>query len=52
MKRGAIPVRLKPKERAALGARLRAAITGHRLLLRIKVVLEAVEGTSTHEIGR
>ena len=48
----AIQVRLKPKERAALEARLRAATTEQRLLLRIKIVLEAAEGTSTREIAR
>ena len=48
----AIQVRLKPKERAALEAQLRAATTEQRLLLRIKIVLEAAEGTSTREIAR
>ena len=48
----AIKVRLKPKDRAELEARLRAATTEQRLLLRIKIVLEAAEGTSTREIAR
>ena len=48
----AIEVRLKPKSRAVLEARLRAATTEQRMLLRIKIVLEAAEGTSTREIAR
>jgi transposase len=48
----AIKVRLKPKERAVLEARLRAATTEQRQLLRIRIVLEAAEGTSTREIAR
>src|SRR2546421_592505 len=48
----AIEVRLKPKERAVLEARLRAATTEQRQLLRIRIVLEAAEGTSTREIAR
>jgi transposase len=48
----AIEVRLKPKERAELEARLRAATTQQRHLLRIRIVLEAAEGTSTREIAR
>jgi transposase len=48
----AIKVRLKPKERAVLEARLRAATTQQRQLLRIRIVLEAAEGTSTREIAR
>ena len=47
----AIKVRLKPKERAVLEARLRAATTEQRQLLRIRIVLEAAEGTSTREIA-
>ena len=39
----AIEVRLKPKERAELEARLRAATTEQRQLLRIRIVLEAAE---------
>jgi transposase len=48
----AIKVRLKPKARAVLEARLRAATTEQRQLLRIRIVLEAAEGTSTREIAR
>jgi transposase len=48
----AIEVRLTPKERAELEARLRAATTEQRQLLRIRIVLEAAEGTSTREIAR
>ena len=48
----AIEVRLKPKERAELEARLRAGSTEQRQLLRIRIVLEAAEGTSTREIAR
>jgi transposase len=48
----AIEVRLKPKERAVLEARLRAGRTEQRQLLRIRIVLEAAEGTSTREIAR
>jgi len=48
----AIEVRLKPKERAELEARLRAATTEQRQLLRIRIVLEAAEGSSTREIAR
>ena len=48
----AIKVRLRPKDRAVLEARLRAATTEQRILLRIKIVLEAAEGTSTREIAR
>jgi transposase len=48
----AIEVRLKPKERAVLEARLRAGSTEQRQLLRIRIVLEAAEGTSTREIAR
>ena len=48
----AIEVRLKPKERAVLEARLRAATTEQRHLLRIKIVLEAGDGFGTREIAR
>ena len=48
----AIEVRLKPKESAELEARLRAGRTEQRQLLRIRIVLEAAEGTSTREIAR
>ena len=48
----AIKVRLKPNERAALEARLRAGTTEQRQLLRIRIVLEAAEGTGTREIAR
>ena len=48
----AIEVRLKPKARAELEARLRAATTEQRQLLRIRIVLEAAEGWSTREIAR
>jgi transposase len=48
----AIKVRLKPKVRAVLEARLRAATTEQRQLLRIRIVLEAAEGTPTREIAR
>ena len=48
----AIEIRLTPKERAALEARLRAGSTEQRQLLRIRIVLEAAEGTSTREIAR
>ena len=48
----AIKVRLRPKDRAVLEARLRAATTEQRHLLRMRIVLEAAEGTSTREIAR
>lgn len=48
----AIEIRLKPEERAELEARLRAAKTEQRQLLRIRIVLAAAEGTSTREIAR
>jgi transposase len=48
----AIEVRLKPKVRAELEARLPAATTQQRQLLRIRIVLEAGEGWSTREIAR
>jgi transposase len=48
----AIEVRLKPKERAVLEARLRAATTEQRQLLRVRIVLEAAEGLGTREIAR
>ena len=49
---GAIEVRLKPKERAVLEARLRAGTTERRHLLRLRIVLEAAEGAGTREIAR
>src|SRR5262245_24003258 len=48
----AIEVRLSRKERAELEARLRAATTEQRQLLRIKIVLEAADGLGTREIAR
>jgi transposase len=48
----AIEVRLKPAERAELEARLRAATTEQRHLFRIRIVLEAADGTGTREIAR
>jgi transposase len=48
----AIKVRLRPKERAELEARLRAMTTEQRLLLRIKIVLEAADGHATRAIAR
>ncbi len=48
----AIEVRLKPKERAELEARLRATTTEQRQLLRMRIVLEAAKGTPTREIAR
>jgi transposase len=48
----AIEVRLTRKERAVLEARLRAATTEQRQLLRIRIVLEAAHGIGTREIAR
>src|SRR5215475_10105761 len=48
----AIEVRLNRKERAELEARLRAATTEQRQLLRIRIVLEAADGFGTREIAR
>src|SRR5450432_3476245 len=48
----AIEVRLKPKERAVLESWLRAATTEQRQLLRIRIVLEAADGSGTCEIAR
>jgi len=45
-------VRLRPGDRAVLEARLRAATTEQRQLLRIRIVLEAAEGHGTREIAR
>ena len=45
-------VRLKPGDRAVLEARLRAATTEQRQLLRIRIVLEAADGHGTREIAR
>jgi transposase len=49
---GAIEVRLTRKKRSVLEARLRAATTEQRQLLRIKIVLEAADGFGTREIAR
>lgn len=48
----AIEVRLKPRQRDELEARLRAGTTPQRDVLRLKIVLHAAEGTSTREIAR
>ena len=48
----AMKVRLRPGDRAVLEARLRAATTEQRQLLRIRIVLEAAEGHGTREIAR
>lgn len=48
----AIEIRLTPKERGELEMRLRAGTTEQRQLLRIRIVLESAEGTSTREIAR
>ena len=48
----AIEVQLKPKDCAVLEARLRAATTEQQMLLRIRIVLAAAEGTSTREMAR
>ena len=48
----AIEVRLKPRQRAELEARLRAGTTPQRDVLRLKIVLHAAEGSSTREIAR
>ena len=48
----AIEIRLSRKERAELEARLRAATTEQRHLLRARIVLKAAEGTATREIAR
>jgi transposase len=48
----AIEVRLSRKARAVLEARLRAATTEQRQLLRIKIVLEAADGFGKREIAR
>ena len=45
-------VRLRPGDRGVLEARLRAATTEQRQLLRIRIVLEAAEGHGTREIAR
>ena len=45
-------VRLKPRERAVLEARLRAATTEQRQLLIIRIVLEVADGHATREIAR
>jgi hypothetical protein len=46
----AIEIRLSRKERSELEARLRAAPTEQRHLLRARIVLEAAEGRATREI--
>ena len=48
----ATKVRLRPGDRAVLEARLRAATTEQRQLLRTRIVLEAAEGHATREIAR
>src|SRR6202158_1954588 len=48
----AMKVRLRPGDRAVLEARVRAATTEQRQLLRIRIVLEAAEGHGTREIAR
>src|SRR5665647_1413508 len=48
----AMKVRLRPGDRGILEARLRAATTEQRQLLRIRIVLEAAEGHGTREIAR
>ena len=48
----AIEVRLKPKQRDELEARLRAGSTEQRDVFRLKIVLYAADGTSTREIAR
>ena len=48
----AIEVRLKPKQRDELEARLRAGTTEQRDILRLKIVMHAADGTSTREIAR
>ncbi len=48
----ATKVRLRPGDRSILEARLRAATTEQRQLLRIRIVLEAAEGYATREIAR
>ena len=45
----AMKVRLRPEERAVLEARLRAATTEQRQLLRIRIVLEAAEGRDARD---
>lgn len=48
----AAKVRLKPKARAVLEARLRAPTTEQRAVLRAQIVLLAAEGRSTRSIAR
>jgi len=52
MIQNAIEVRLKPKQRDELEARLRAGTTAQRDVLRLKIVLHAAEGVGTREIAR
>jgi transposase len=48
----AVEVRLKPKARAVLEARLRASTTEQRDVLRARIVLLSAEGRSTRSIAR
>jgi len=48
----AVEIRLKPKVRAVLEARLRAPTTAQRDVLRAQIVLLAAEGRSTRSIAR
>ena len=48
----AAKVRLKPKVRAVLEARLRAPTTEQRAVLRAQIVLLAAKGCSTRSIAR
>ena len=48
----AIEVRLKPKQRTELNARLRAGTSEQRDVFRLKIVLHAANGNSTREIAR
>jgi transposase len=48
----AAKVRLQPEERAVLGARVRAATTEQRHVMRARIVLLAGEGRSTRSIAR
>src|SRR3954462_15957886 len=48
----AVKVRLKPRARAVLEARLRASTTEQRDVLRARIVLLSAEGRSTRSIAR
>src|SRR6202040_1208177 len=48
----AVKVRLKPKARAVLEARVRAPTMEQRAVLRARIVLLAAEGRSTRSIAR